>query len=128
MERICQGLEVFYETCAAIASIVLAILLLYSQVCPLRFNLTQSHFIGQATWPAFLPLAITLTLFAVAAYISQGIGSAQGLWLASTDKRVKYLTSVLHNYLPMKWSRYEDVVGVRAAQLRSEEMKGAQSF
>ncbi|KAJ7493649.1 P-loop containing nucleoside triphosphate hydrolase protein [Mycena latifolia] len=112
VERICQGMEVFHETWAAVASIVLAILLLYSQ----------------ATWPAFLPLAITLALFAIAAYISQGVGVAQGLWLASTDKRVKYLTSVLHNYLPMKWSRYEDVVGARAAQLRAEEMRGAHSF
>ncbi|KAJ7703885.1 P-loop containing nucleoside triphosphate hydrolase protein [Mycena rosella] len=112
VERICQGLEVLHETWAALVSIILAVLLLYSQ----------------ATWPAFLPLGITLILFAVAAYISRGIGAAQGLWLASTDKRVKYLTSVLHNYLPMKWARYEDVVGARAAQLRAEEMRGAHSF
>ncbi|KAJ7493681.1 P-loop containing nucleoside triphosphate hydrolase protein [Mycena latifolia] len=104
VERVCQGLEVFHETWAALVSIVLAILLLYSQM-------------SKATWPSFLPLAIMFALLVVAAYISRGVGVAQGLWLASTDKRVKYLTSVLHNYLPMKWSRYEDIVGHRAAQL-----------
>ncbi|KAJ6558333.1 P-loop containing nucleoside triphosphate hydrolase protein [Mycena capillaripes] len=112
VERISQGLQVFHETWAALASILLAILLLYAQ----------------ATWPSFLPLAITVILFFVAAYISRGVGAAQKRWLGSTDKRVKYLTSVLHNYLPMKWAHYEDVVSNRAQQLRSEEMRGAQSF
>ncbi|KAJ7107813.1 P-loop containing nucleoside triphosphate hydrolase protein [Mycena epipterygia] len=112
VERISQGLQVFHETWAALASILLAVLLLYSE----------------ATWTSFLPLAITVILFFVAAYISRGVGAAQKLWLGSTDKRVKYLTSVLHNYLPMKWACYEDVVGARAQQLRSEEMRGAQSF
>ncbi|KAF8183862.1 P-loop containing nucleoside triphosphate hydrolase protein [Mycena galopus ATCC 62051] len=112
VERISEGLQVFHETWAALASILLAILLLYSQT----------------TWPAFLPLAITVILFFIAAYISRGVGAAQKRWLGSTDKRVKYLTSVLHNYLPMKWAHYEDVVNGRAQQLRSEEMRGAQSF
>ncbi|KAJ6467037.1 P-loop containing nucleoside triphosphate hydrolase protein [Mycena vulgaris] len=112
VERISQGLQVFHETWAALASIILAILLLYSE----------------ATWPSFLPLAIIVILFFIAAYISRGIGAAQKQWLGSTDKRVKYLTSVLHNYLPMKWAHYEDVVSGRAQQLRSEEMRGAQSF
>ncbi|KAJ7618244.1 P-loop containing nucleoside triphosphate hydrolase protein [Mycena polygramma] len=112
VERISQGLQVFHESWAAVVSIILAILLLYSE----------------ATWPAFLPLAITIILFFIAAYISRGVGAAQKVWLGSTDKRVKYLTSVLHNYLPMKWAHYEDVVGRHAQELRSTEMKGAQSF
>ncbi|KAJ6536775.1 P-loop containing nucleoside triphosphate hydrolase protein, partial [Mycena vulgaris] len=112
VERISQGLQVFHETWAALVSILLAILLLYSE----------------ATWPSFLPLAIIVILFFIAAYISRGVGAAQKQWLGSTDKRVKYLTSVLHNYLPMKWAHYEDVVSGRAQQLRSEEMRGAQSF
>ncbi|KAJ7635711.1 P-loop containing nucleoside triphosphate hydrolase protein [Mycena polygramma] len=112
VERISQGLQVFHESWAAVISIILAILLLYSE----------------ATWPAFLPLAITIILFFIAAYISRGVGAAQKVWLGSTDKRVKYLTSVLHNYLPMKWAHYEDVVGRHAQELRSTEMKGAQSF
>ncbi|KAJ7092344.1 P-loop containing nucleoside triphosphate hydrolase protein, partial [Mycena belliarum] len=112
VERICEGMQVFHETWAALASIALAVALLYTQ----------------ATWPAFLPLAITLALSVIAAYISQGISQAHRLWLGSTDKRVKYLTSVLNNYLPMKMSCYEDVIVARAAKLRSVEMGGAQSF
>ncbi|KAJ7151958.1 P-loop containing nucleoside triphosphate hydrolase protein [Mycena filopes] len=112
VERICQGLEILHETWAAVVSIALAILLLYSQ----------------ATWPAFFPLAITFLFFGVAAYVSRGVGASQGRWLGATDKRVKYLTSVLHNYLPMKWARYEPAVSKRAAQLRAREMQGAHSF
>jgi ATP-binding cassette subfamily C (CFTR/MRP) protein 1 len=122
-------MEIVHEGWAALVSIVLAVLLLYSQVCAQFCSSDfESNTATKATWPAFLPLALTICLFAIAAYISQGVGTAQGLWLASTDKRVKYLTSVLHNYLPMKWSRYEDVVGARAAELRAEEMKGAHTF
>ncbi|KAJ7433880.1 P-loop containing nucleoside triphosphate hydrolase protein [Mycena galericulata] len=112
VERISDGLQVFHETWAALASIILAILILYSQT----------------TWPSFLPLAIIFVLFSIAGYISQGVGAAQKQWLGSTDRRVKYLTSVLHNYLPMKWAHYEDIVSGRAQELRSEEMRGAQSF
>jgi hypothetical protein len=84
--------------------------------------------VWKATWPAALPLAITVALFGAVAYVSLGTTAAQGRWLASTDKRVKYLTSALHNYLPMKWARYEDIVSARGALLRAEEMKGARSF
>ncbi|KAJ7841515.1 hypothetical protein B0H14DRAFT_2586905 [Mycena olivaceomarginata] len=60
--------------------------------------------------------------------LHRGVGAAQKLWLGSADKRVMYLTSVLHNYLPMKWAHYEDVTPCHAKLLRSNEMQGARSF
>ncbi|KAJ7360685.1 P-loop containing nucleoside triphosphate hydrolase protein [Mycena albidolilacea] len=112
VERVCQGLEVAHEIWAAFISIILAVALLYSQ----------------ATWPAFLPLAITFLLVTMAGYVSKGVGGAHKAWLGSTDKRVKFLASIINNYLPMKLSNYEDAFAARSAHLRTQEMKGARAF
>ncbi|KAJ6528143.1 hypothetical protein B0H19DRAFT_1274946 [Mycena capillaripes] len=53
------------------------------------------------------------------------VGAAQKLWLGPTNECVKYLTSVLHDYFPMKSAHYEDVAAPRAKLLRYNEMKGA---
>jgi hypothetical protein len=63
-----------------------------------------------------------------AGYVSKGVGAAHKAWLGSTDKRVKFLTSIISNYLPMKLSQYEDAFAERGAELRAQEMKGARSF
>ncbi|KAJ7837824.1 P-loop containing nucleoside triphosphate hydrolase protein [Mycena olivaceomarginata] len=112
VERVCQGLEVAHEIWAAFISIILAVALLYSQ----------------ATWPAFLPLVITFLLVTMAGYVSKGVGGAHKAWLGSTDKRVKFLASIINNYLPMKLSNYEDAFAARSAHLRTQEMKGARAF
>ncbi|KAJ7780147.1 P-loop containing nucleoside triphosphate hydrolase protein [Mycena maculata] len=112
VERVCQGLEVAHELWAAVISIALAVALLYSQ----------------ATWPAFLPLVITFLLVTMAGHVSKGVGAAHKSWLGSTDKRVKFLASIINNYLPMKLCNYEDVFAERSAHLRAQEMKGARSF
>ncbi|KAJ7818313.1 P-loop containing nucleoside triphosphate hydrolase protein [Mycena olivaceomarginata] len=105
VERVCQGLEVAHEIWAAFISIILA-----------------------ATWPAFLPLVITFLLVTMAGYVSKGVGGAHKAWLGSTDKRVKFLASIINNYLPMKLSNYEDAFAARSAHLRTQEMKGARAF
>ncbi|KAJ7863186.1 P-loop containing nucleoside triphosphate hydrolase protein [Mycena leptocephala] len=112
VERVSLGLETLHELWAAVISIILAVALLYSQ----------------ATWTAFLPLAITLLLVVMGGRISRGVGAAQKQWLGATDKRVKFLTSVVNNFLPMKLSRYENVLAERAAFLRDKEMVGARAF
>ncbi|KAJ7230413.1 hypothetical protein GGX14DRAFT_692155 [Mycena pura] len=112
VERVCLGLETLHEMRAAIVSIILAVALLWSQT----------------TWPTFLPLAVTLILVTVSGSISRGVGAVQKQWLGSTDKRVKFLTSIFMNFLPMKLSHYEVVVAARAAHLREQEMHGAWSF
>ncbi|KAJ7114101.1 ABC transporter type 1, transmembrane domain-containing protein [Mycena epipterygia] len=112
VERVFVGLETIHEMWATLVSIVLAVALLYSQT----------------TWPAFLPLAITLFLITVPGYISKSVGAAQRQWLAFTDKRVKFLTPVVHHFMSMKSSGYEEVVTEHAADLRAREMTGARSF
>ncbi|KAF7297369.1 hypothetical protein MIND_00970400 [Mycena indigotica] len=112
VERVSLGLETMHEMWAAAVQIVLAVALLWSE----------------ATWPAILPLVITVMLVTTAGRFSKGVGAAQKQWLGSTDKRVKFLTSVFQNFLPMKLSHYEDAVSQRAEYLRAQEMKGASKF
>ncbi|KAF7349689.1 hypothetical protein MSAN_01695700 [Mycena sanguinolenta] len=112
VERVCQGLESLHELWATCVSIILAVALLYSLT----------------TWPAFLPLAITAIILTTSGYASRGIVGAHMAWLDSTDKRVKFLVSIINNYLPMKLGRYEDGFVEHAASLRAQEMKGARSF
>lgn len=56
------------------------------------------------------------------------MGKQQGAWLAGTDKRVKFMSSIINKFLPIKWSNYEDVLAQRVAELRVNEMKEAKSF
>lgn len=130
MERICQGTEFFHEMWAAIASVGLSIAILYTQVSasiPSTMPTADAPAF-KATWPAFFPLAVTAILLFLAAQIGKKVGSSQKQWLAATDKRVKYISSVINNLLPIKWSSYESVLSKRVAELRTEEMKEAKGF
>lgn len=82
----------------------------------------------QATWPAFLPIGATLLLMVGAGAIGGKSGERQAEWLAATDKRVKFMSSILHKFLPVKWSRYEEAIAKKAAELRKVEMEKASTF
>ncbi|KAK7692904.1 hypothetical protein QCA50_004540 [Cerrena zonata] len=112
MERICQGMEYIHEMWASIASIALSIVILYQQ----------------ATWPAFLPVVVTGLLMIVASVAGKKTGAHQGAWLAATDTRVKFLSSVINKFLPIKWSNYEDIMAICTLNLRKSEMEKAKSF
>ncbi|KAF7321121.1 hypothetical protein HMN09_00200000 [Mycena chlorophos] len=112
VERVSVGLETMHEMWAAAVQIILGVALLWTQ----------------ATWTAILPLVITFILITTAGRVSKGVGAAQKQWLSSTDKRVKFLSSIIQNFLSIKLSHYEDIVARRAAYLRAQEMKGASSF
>ncbi|CAL1707862.1 unnamed protein product [Somion occarium] len=112
VERICEGMEYIHEMWAALLSIALSIVILYSQ----------------ATWPAFLPIAVTLLLMLAAGIAGRKTGVHQNAWLGATDKRVKFLSSIIHKFLPIKWSRYEGILAEKAAEFRAAEMNRARSF
>ena len=134
VERVCQGTEFFHEIWASLLSVILAVIIIYSQVRLCVFAAIQkpapsiSNYHSQATWPAFLPLILTAMLIVAASRISKHMGKQQGAWLAATDKRVKFLSSIINKFLPIKWSNYEDVLAQRVAELRADEMKEAKSF
>lgn len=83
---------------------------------------------SQATWPAFFPVVVTLGLMLIASVAGRHTGKHQTAWLAATDERVKYLSSIVHKMLPIKLSHYEDVVAKRAAEYRAKELDKASHF
>lgn len=83
---------------------------------------------SQAKWAAFAPLAVIGILLAVTGWLGKPIGKRQAQWLAATDKRIKLLSSILGNIVPIKMSGYEQLLGNRILQLRQKEMTEARSF
>jgi ATP-binding cassette, subfamily C (CFTR/MRP), member 1 len=71
---------------------------------------------------------VTILLLFVATLIGKRIGPRQAAWLKATDARVKYITSLVSNMLPIKWSGYEDVLAGHARDLRTTEMREAKAF
>jgi ATP-binding cassette, subfamily C (CFTR/MRP), member 1 len=67
-------------------------------------------------------------MMVVAAIAGRKSGARQKAWLSATDKRVKFLSSIINKFLPIKWSRYEDIMAARADNLRNDEMEKARTF
>ena len=82
----------------------------------------------EASWPAFLPIAVTVLMLVTASFVGQYVGRRQSAWLAATDRRVKFMSSIINNFLSIKWSCYEDVLASKAGRLREEEMNQARKF
>ncbi|QRV93384.1 ABC transporter [Ceratobasidium sp. AG-Ba] len=108
LERISEGIEYFHEIWASILSIGLGLVLLYSQ----------------AKWAAFMPLAVIVVTLSVASLAGSGLGKSQTAWLASTDRRIKLISSIISNLMPIKMSAYEKKLEEKVARYREEEMKG----
>ncbi|KAG8697410.1 hypothetical protein FRC09_007892 [Ceratobasidium sp. 395] len=112
IERISEGIEFFHEIWASLLSIALGLVLLYSQ----------------AKWAAFMPLGVIVLTLAAASLAGSAMGKSQARWLAATDKRIKLISSVISNLMPIKMSAYEKRLEEKVAKYREEEMKGAASF
>ncbi|KAG9105410.1 hypothetical protein FRC07_009306, partial [Ceratobasidium sp. 392] len=112
IERISEGIEYFHEIWASLLSIALGLVLLYSQ----------------ANWAAFMPLAVIVLTISTASAAGGTMGKRQAKWLAATDRRIKLISSVISNLMPIKMSAYEKKLEEKVAKYREEEMKGAASF
>ncbi|KAG8697376.1 hypothetical protein FRC09_007907 [Ceratobasidium sp. 395] len=112
IERISEGIEFFHEIWASLLSIALGLVLLHSQ----------------AKWAAFMPLGVIVLTLAAASLAGSAMGKSQARWLAATDKRIKLISSVITNLMPIKMSAYEKKLEEKVAKYREEEMKGAASF
>ncbi|KAH9920611.1 P-loop containing nucleoside triphosphate hydrolase protein [Fomitopsis serialis] len=112
VERVCEGAQSFHEIWACLASVGMTIAIVYHQ----------------ATWPAFLPIAVTALLLIATSFVGRYVGRQQSAWLAATDRRVKFISSMISNSLSIKWSCYEEVLAAKAGRLRQEEMDEARKF
>ncbi|TFY69692.1 hypothetical protein EVJ58_g284 [Rhodofomes roseus] len=112
VERVCEGAQSFHELWACLVSVGLTIVIVYQQV----------------TWPAFLPIVVTVLLIVATSFIGRSVGRRQNAWLAATDRRVKFISSMISNFLSIKWSCYEEILGAKVDKLRLEEMNEARRF
>ncbi|KAF8312074.1 P-loop containing nucleoside triphosphate hydrolase protein [Clavulina sp. PMI_390] len=112
VERIFEGLEFIHDFWAAVLSIPVATAILYSQ----------------AKWAAFPPLFVIAVILGTTVVLGGSIGKRQAAWLAATDNRIKLLSSILGNIIPIKMSGYEAPLAQRVLQLRRKEIKHMESF
>ncbi|KAF8312075.1 P-loop containing nucleoside triphosphate hydrolase protein [Clavulina sp. PMI_390] len=112
VERISEGLETIHDFWAAVISIPVATAILYSQ----------------AKWAAFAPLLVVALILGFTTLLGQPIGTRQAAWLAATDKRIKLLSSVLANIIPIKLSGYEGPLAQRLLDLRKKEIDQMRNF
>lgn len=107
VERITLGIESFHELLGAFFSLPLAFAILYSQ----------------AHWVAFLPLGIIAIALCATSYAAKLAGTRQTVWSAKTDERIKFLSSVIAQLLPIKFFAYESYIARKADQLRKIEIR-----
>ena len=86
-----------------------------------------SH-LPKASWPAFMPIAVTFLMLLAASFVGRYVGRRQSAWLAATDRRVKFISSIINNFLSIKWSCYEEVLAAKVDRLREDEMYQARKF
>lgn len=75
-----------------------------------------------------MPLVVTALMLVAASFVGRYVGRRQSAWLAATDSRVKFMSSVVNNFLSIKWSCYENVLAAKIGKLREDEMKQARKF
>jgi amino acid transporter len=99
VERISEGVEFIHEVWASLVSIALGLVLLYSQVssaCVRTQKDDLNTFIkSQASWAAFMPLAVIVITLSAASLMGSAMGKHQATWLAATDRRIKLIVSDL---------------------------------
>ena len=82
----------------------------------------------EASWPAFMPIIVTVLMLLAASFVGRYVGRRQSTWLAATDRRVKFISSIINNFLSIKWSCLEDVLAAKVDRLREDEMHQARKF
>ncbi|GJJ06129.1 hypothetical protein Clacol_000318 [Clathrus columnatus] len=112
VERVIECFQFIHELWAAVASIALAVLILWFQ----------------ANWAAFMPAAVIIIVLFLLSYIGKLVGKRQSVWMKATDKRIKFLSSILSQFLPVKWSAYESIFEKHIEKLRREETRHATYF
>ncbi len=107
VQRICTFLEEMHELWASVVSLALGMVLLWFQ----------------ARWAMFPPLVLILVTLFGTSRLGDGVGKYQKAFMGQVDKRIKLLSSILDNLLPLKYSAYEPVFINRIDKLREVEAR-----
>ncbi|WWD21405.1 hypothetical protein CI109_105890 [Kwoniella shandongensis] len=101
-----QNVESIHQTWTAIIMTGLALYIVWTQI-GLSF---LASLIGAVVFFAALPL------------LTRGVGGSRTAWAVATDRRVKYISSVLRHIKAVKLSAYEPLIQRRGVEFRSNEI------
>ncbi|KAJ6527114.1 P-loop containing nucleoside triphosphate hydrolase protein [Mycena capillaripes] len=112
VEKVTNGFQTLQELWAAVLTIGFACTMLWIK----------------AGYVMFAPLLFIVTLLGSTSTISRSVGAAQKAWLAAIDVRIKLLTSVLGQLLPIKLGAYEGPLSRKINALRDLETRALGGF
>ncbi|KAJ7138597.1 P-loop containing nucleoside triphosphate hydrolase protein [Mycena filopes] len=82
----------------------------------------------KAGYVMFAPLLFIVSLISLTSTVGTYVGAAQKIWLAALDARIKLLTSILGQLLPIKLGAYEPPLSRRLNALRAREAQALKRF
>ncbi|KAJ6526464.1 P-loop containing nucleoside triphosphate hydrolase protein [Mycena capillaripes] len=112
VENVAGGFLTFQELWAAVVTILVACTMLWLK----------------AGYVMFAPLIFIVSFISLTGSVSRFVGATQKEWLEAVDVRIKLLTSVLGQLLPIKLGAYEDSLEAKINALRKRETKALGSF
>ncbi|KAJ6476005.1 P-loop containing nucleoside triphosphate hydrolase protein [Mycena vitilis] len=113
VEKATGGFQTLQELWAAVVTIVVACGMLWAK---------------SGVWVMAAPLVFIVGLIASTSTISRFVGAAQKAWLKAIDVRIKLLTSVLGQLLPIKLGAYEPALAAKINALRAAETAALRTF
>ncbi|KAJ7364754.1 P-loop containing nucleoside triphosphate hydrolase protein [Mycena albidolilacea] len=112
VEKVTNGFETFQELWSAVVTLIAACTMLWYK----------------ASYAMFAPLLLIILLIGITSSVSRFVGAAQKGWLAAVDVRIKLLTSVLGQLLPIKLGAYEASLMEKINALRKLETEALGVF
>ncbi|KAJ7669760.1 P-loop containing nucleoside triphosphate hydrolase protein [Mycena rosella] len=112
VEKVTSGFQTLRELWADVVTIIIACITLWYK----------------AGYVTFAPLVFIITLILVTSMVGSFVGPAQKAWLAAVDVRIKLLTSVLGQLLPIKLGAYEPALAHKINALRKLETQALRRF
>ncbi|KAJ7454282.1 P-loop containing nucleoside triphosphate hydrolase protein [Mycena galericulata] len=112
VEKVTSGFQTFQELWSAVVTIIVACTMLWYK----------------AGYVMFAPLLFVITLISCTSTVGSFVSPAQKAWLAAIDVRIKLLTSVLGQLLPIKLGAYESALERKINALRKIETQALKRF
>ncbi|KIK69354.1 hypothetical protein GYMLUDRAFT_35426 [Collybiopsis luxurians FD-317 M1] len=112
VERVCEGIAFFHETWTSSVSIAVAAVILWFE----------------AEFAMIPPICIMVSFFLITSYIGKRVARAQKAWMGSTQARLKILTSIMSQIIPVKLLAVEDTTRKWVEPVRQKEIDYLRGF
>ncbi|KAK0465925.1 P-loop containing nucleoside triphosphate hydrolase protein [Desarmillaria tabescens] len=112
VERVCEGIAFFHELWSAFISIAVAAVILWFK----------------ASFAMIPPIVIMVGFFVITSRIGNHVAKAQKRWMGSTQDRLKVLTSVMSQIIPVKLLAVEPTMPKWIEPVRIREIGYLKTF